>query len=157
MKTKHQHKRCPCLCHPHEITMVFRISGQEVGVKTEKWNISCHISKQRMSQSSAIAATMEGELVSPEGTQEGRNTCNLAAIRLQPLPPHPGEAQDVKTHLIPDSWDAYQRNDFSMPRLLYLPIHRKALNSLTRDTWFSLINNNLLMFRLHALCKKTSI
>ena len=38
---------------------------------TEKWNISCHVSKQRMSQSSAIAATSNGELVSPEGTQEG--------------------------------------------------------------------------------------
>ena len=30
--------------------------------------------------------TTEGELVSPEGTQEGKNTCQLAAIRLQPLP-----------------------------------------------------------------------
>ena len=36
-----------------------RISAQEVGVKTEKWNISCHISKQRMSQLSVIAATVE--------------------------------------------------------------------------------------------------
>ena len=35
-----------------------------------QWNISCHISEQRMSQSSAIAATAEGELVSPEGTQK---------------------------------------------------------------------------------------
>ena len=26
------------------------------------------------------------ELVSPEGTQEGKNTCHLAAVRLQPLP-----------------------------------------------------------------------
>ena len=29
----------------------------------------------------------DGELVSPEGTQEGKDTCrHLAAIRLQPLP-----------------------------------------------------------------------
>ena len=33
-----------------------------------------------MSQSSAIAATTDGELLSPEGTQEGRNTCRRAAI-----------------------------------------------------------------------------
>ena len=33
-----------------------------------------------------IAATMECKLVSPEGTQIGKNTCYLAAIRLQPLP-----------------------------------------------------------------------
>ena len=46
-----------------------------------------------------------------------------------------------------DSWDAYQRNEFSELRLLYLPIHRKVLiNSLTWDIWFSLISNNLLMF-----------
>ena len=38
----------------------------------------------------------------------------------------------------------------SKPRLLRLPIHRKVLNSLTWEFWFSLINNNLLMFRLLA-------
>ena len=38
----------------------------------EKWNIACHISKQKMSQSSVIAATTNGELVSPEETQEGK-------------------------------------------------------------------------------------
>ena len=30
-----------------------------------------------------------------------------------------------------NSWGAYQRNDFSEPRLWHLLIHRKALNSLT--------------------------
>ena len=42
-----------------------------------------------------------------------------------------------------DSRDAYERNDFNNPRLLYLPIHRRALNSLTWDVCFSLINGNL--------------
>ena len=51
-----------------------------------------------MSQSSAIAPTTADELVSPEGTQEGKNTCYLAAIRLQPLPTvNPEKSQDVKT------------------------------------------------------------
>ena len=45
----------------------------------------------------------------------------------------------------------------SKPRLLRLPIHRKVLNSLTWEFWFSLINNNLLMFRLSSLCCKTSV
>ena len=44
----------------------------------EKWNIS----KQMMPQSAAIAATTDGELVSPEGTQEGKNACHLAPIKL---------------------------------------------------------------------------
>ena len=34
----------------------------------------------KMSQSPAVAATVNGELVSPERTQEGKNTCYLAAI-----------------------------------------------------------------------------
>ena len=45
-----------------------------------------------------------------------------------------------------DSWGAHQRKDFSEPRLLHLPIHREALNSLTGDVWFSLTNSDLLMF-----------
>ena len=64
----------------------------------EKWNIPCHISKQRMSQSSAVVASTDWELVSPEGTQEGKNTCHPATIRLQPLPRvSPEETQDVET------------------------------------------------------------
>ena len=38
--------------------------------------------------------------------------------------------------LAPDSWDAYERNDFSKPRLLHLPMQRKALNLFTWDTWW---------------------
>ena len=41
--------------------------------------IFCYISKQRMSQSSAIADTMDSELVSPEGTQKRKNTCHQIA------------------------------------------------------------------------------
>ena len=75
----------------------------------------------------------KGDLVSPEGTQ------------------------DVKTQILaPDSWAAYQRNDFSEPRLLHLPIHRKVINSLTWDIQFSLINSNL-FFLLPALCCKIPI
>ena len=66
--------------------------------------------------------------------------------------------RDVKKQrsrmLAPDSWDAYERNDFSEPRRLHFPIHKRAPNSLIWDTWFSLINNNLLMFRLPAFCCK---
>ena len=51
-----------------------------------------------MSQSSAIAATRDGELVNPEGTQKGKNTSRLIAIRLQPHSTvNPEETQDEKT------------------------------------------------------------
>ena len=65
-------------------------------------------------------------------------------------------AQDVKKHriLAPDSWDTRERNGFSEPRLLHLPIHRNVLNSLAWDVWFSVSHKNTLMFRLPALCCK---
>ena len=63
----------------------------------EKLTIACHINKQSMLQLSAIAA-LQPELVSPEEIQEGKHTCHLAAIRLQPLPMVSSEeTQDVKT------------------------------------------------------------
>ena len=64
----------------------------------EKWNIPYHISKQRKSQPSAVVASTDWELVSPEGTQEGKNTCHLAAIKLQPLPivSHQGNSEHEK-------------------------------------------------------------
>ena len=44
--------------------------------------------------------------------------------------------------LVPDCWDAHERNDFNKPRLLHPPVHRKVPNSLTWDIWFSLIHKN---------------
>ena len=109
---------------------------------TEKWNISCHISKQRMS---SVLAALQHELVNPKETQERKNTCHVAAIRLKPLPIMSlEETQDVtRQGLAPDTWGAYQENDFSQPRLLHHPTYRKALNSLTWGIWFSIINSNI--------------
>ena len=39
-----------------------------------------------MSQWSLIAATMTGELVSPKGTREGKNTCHLEAVKIVATP-----------------------------------------------------------------------
>ena len=48
--------------------------------------------------SSALATTMDGELVSAEETQAGRNTCCPPAIRLWPVPTEsPEETQGSKT------------------------------------------------------------
>ena len=54
------------------------------------------------------------------------------------------------------SWGAYQWNDFNEPRLLHLPIHRKALNCLTWDIWFSFMNSKLSMFWPPGLCGRNS-
>ena len=50
-----------------------------------------------------------------------------------------------------DSWGTYQRNDFSEFGCLNLPKHRKVLNSLTWNVWFSSIHSNLLMFWLYLV------
>ena len=45
-----------------------------------------------------MATIVYGELVSSEGTQEGKNICPLAAISLKPLPVVSSEkTQDMKT------------------------------------------------------------
>ena len=45
---------------------------------------------------------MEGELVSPEGIQDGNSACHVVAIKLQPFAMvSPEEAQDVKTDYCP--------------------------------------------------------
>ena len=95
----------------------------------------------------------------PRELRKEKNTCHLAAIRLQPRPRLSPEETPMWKHwiLALESWGAYQRNDFSEPRFLHLPMHRKVLNSLTWDIWFSSIYNNLLTFRLPALRCKTPI
>ena len=99
-----------------------------------KKNVACHISKQRMLQPTSHRIT------APPEWQAFLKELRMRKHRM----PHP------------DGWDAHQRNDFSEPRHLHLPIHTIALNSLTSDTGFSLINNNLLKSWLPGLCCKNS-
>ena len=84
-----------------------------------------------MSQSLAVVATVYGELVSPEGTQEGKEYLPSSSHQTTATPS--GEPQGNSGYenkiLAPDSEGAYKRNDFSEPRLLLLPIYRKMLNS----------------------------
>ena len=49
-----------------------------------------------MSQSPATAATMDGELVNSEGTQEGKNTSHLVANTAATHYGEPEETKDVK-------------------------------------------------------------
>ena len=73
-------------------------------------------------------------------TSVKKGCCSHQAITLQ-LPPvvTSKELRMGKNRTLAlDSWGAYQRSDFSEPRLLHLPIHWKVLNSLTWDIRFSL-------------------
>ena len=101
------------------------------------------------------------------GHQTAENTCRPAAIREHlpssshqrpPAVRHPSDGSHspqwaprklrMWKHkiLAPESWDRDQRNDFSEPGRLHLPKHRKALNSLPGDIWFSLTYSPLLTF-----------
>lgn len=67
-----------------------------------------------MSESSAIAAIMDGELVSLKGTQEGKTTCYLVAIRVQALPVvSPGGTQNVKTRYWPQIAQVHIKREIS--------------------------------------------
>ena len=71
--------------------------------------------------------------MSSVGTQEGKNSCHLGSSDCSHCLREPRGSWT----LAPDIWGTHQRKDFSEPRLLHLPIYRKALNSLTWDIWFS--------------------
>ena len=121
-------------------------------------NVACHIRKQKMLQPSSHYITTT-PMVNPEGTQD-RNRMPTIKPSTTASTPQQCTLRRLKMRkqriLAPDSWGAYQRNDFIEPRILNLPIHRKALNSLTWDVWFSLINSNLLKFQVPGLCCKDS-
>ena len=59
--------------------------------------------------------------------------------------------------LAPTSWDEYERNDSSESRLIHLPIHRKVLNYLTWDIWFSLVHINTASVHITCPLLQTSI
>ena len=105
-------------------------------------NISCHISKQGCHSHQWLLPSNVSWWALRELRKE-KNTCHLAVIRPQPLLMMSPEERKLRKWKhrkpAPYSQGAYQRNDFSEPRLLHLLIFRKALNSLTWGIWFSLI------------------
>ena len=90
------------------------LSPQPPFVHHEKWNISCHISKEgchsdQLLQSSNVSSWALKALQ--------KNTCDLAATGIS-LQWAQGSSGCVKHRILaPDSWDAYKRNGFSEPRL----------------------------------------
>ena len=78
------------------------------------------------------------------------NTSDPTAIRLQPLPMVNSEELRmwINTRYWPPIGETHMKGMISVS---------PALISLTSDIWFPLINNNLLLFRLPALCCKTSM
>ena len=79
-------------------------------------NVSCHFSKPRMLQ------LYSHQLLEPPASAPW------------------GDFRMKKDRILSlDSEGEYRRNNFSEPRLLHLHIHWKVLNSLTWDSWFSLI------------------
>ena len=143
------------LTHTHFLLLVpfFRLCFVH---KSEKWDISCHLSKQGFHSHQWLSCVSWWAL---RKLRKEKNTCHLAAIRLQLHPKvSPEETQDVETQdTAPVSWGACQNKDFSEPRPLHLPVYRKVLNSLTWNIWFSLTNNNLMMFWLPVLCCKAPV
>ena len=103
-----------------------------------------------MSQQSAILALQCEFLCSERAILNIQQPSGCEKTQAAPLStPHgknwPQEAEMHMTGMISTSPDSC---------LLWVLLHRKALKSLTWDIWFSLINNNLLMFRWLTPCCK---
>ena len=112
-------------------------------------NIACSISKQWCCSHQAITLQLLAPSVSPVELRIKTNGLPTAKpSSVQPPPTvYPEGIQDGEKPVIlaPDSWGAYQRNDFSEPRLAFFHIQKSA-KFLNWDIWFSIINSNLLMF-----------
>ena len=107
---------------------------------SEKWNISC-ISVNKDVTIVSSCSRHEPWAGEPWGNS-GRKECLPSSSLRTSTTPYSGTWRSSECG--PNRWGAYQRNDFSDLQLLLLPIHRKALNTLTWGIYFSLINNNLL-------------
>ena len=106
---------------------------------SEKWTISCCISKQGCHSHQQLQPSSEP--VSPQGTQEGE--ANLLCSSIQTADTlrralRKGSSGCENRMLAPDRWGAPGRNDFRERGLLHLPLHRKAPNPFPQDIWFSL-------------------
>ena len=71
-----------------------------------------------------------GSLPSPQPGQPPPSVHPDGGTRIPSIPPGYTHMGTNRTPAL-DSRGAYQRSDFSEPRLLHLPMHRKELNSLT--------------------------
>ena len=133
---------CPTLCDPMNRSppgsSVHGISQASI----LEW-VPPALSTNKMLWLLAVAATLDWEALR-ELRKETRNACHLAATRLSnSLRVQLEETQDEKMQdTDPESYGARQRIDFSEPKLSHLPIHRKELNPLPWDIWFSFINDN---------------
>ena len=106
-----------------------------------KWGISCHTTKQGCHRHQQVQPSLWCDPVSCKGIQEGEGLL-LSKSHQAAAAPY-GCGMWKHRMLAPGSWDVEDRNDFSEARCWPLPIHRRALNFLTWDIWFSLINNSL--------------
>ena len=121
-----------------------------VWMHTEKWSLCEWKILPAMSVNKACCSHQVITLQPPDGEPWGNSGWN-------PDAPHLSVSccSNSNGTLWGYLWEARiltpnQRYDFSGPRLLHLPIHRKALNSLTWNIQFSLINRNLLMGFPHS-------
>ena len=113
--------------------------------KDEDWNISCSISKQ---------GCHRHQLFQPSKALRKENP-NLHSHQAATMPYNePKGSSGCEKHRKLAA-EMHMKGMISVsPASCSFPY---TLNSLIWDIWFSLINNHLLMFRLLALCCRTSI
>ena len=119
--------------------MSYKLESRLLGEISRTWNaqmwketISCHINLEEMPQPSPISH-LQIWMRAPQ------------TMIQRVLPPTAVIAEELEecknkvskeTQLAKDSWSTYERNEFSEPRGLQLPTHRR-LNSLIPNLWWS--------------------
>ena len=117
-----------------------------LGSSTEKWNVSCHISKQGCQSHQqlqppqlgwwALREPSKGEKVPPDSHQIAA-TPHRQALR---------KFRNMKTQDTGDSWGAYKNEWFQWTQTLVPSQTQNSAEVLQLDISIFLINTNLLMF-----------
>ena len=126
---------------------------------SENWNISCHISKQECHSHQRFLPS-KYESLNPKGTEEGEQY--LRPGRLQdvatPSGEHWGTQDPENIGYWPQGAEMHMKGMISVSLdSCIFPIHRKVLNSLTWDIWFSLIHKNTFDVRTTCPLLQTSV
>ena len=124
---------------------------------TEKWNTSCHTSKQRYHSRQQLQPSC-GEPVSPEGAQGGVYLLFSSHQTVATTSDKPWGTLEVKTGYWPQIAEMYIKGIISVSLDFGNFPTQKVLNSFAWDIWFSLTHKKILLsFWPPVLCCKTSL
>ena len=104
----------------------------------EKWTVSCCVSKKGYHSHQQLLTSSVSRWALRNSGRRISALWQPSDCRHSKVSPEERKVTMWKQDAGPHRGGAYERSDFSEPGLGHLPIHRRALNCLTQDIWFSL-------------------